>query len=160
MRSDPRIGEVNVNCVCTYVCLYVINRPVDVSACSFTPVARVFDMTAKMATKCSQSSASSSEIDAIAELDNLRSLEENEKGSMHGLVGQVSPMTVGKTGKGYFHALLTDGAQDVEIVSFGKSHQANATFLAVKLNACMPGSCTKKRKVIYFFMNINEQSVL
>ena len=36
--------------------------------------------------------------------------------------------------------------------------QANATFFAVKLNACMPGSCTKKRKVI-FFMNINQQTV-
>ena len=36
--------------------------------------------------------------------------------------------------------------------------QAYVTFLAVKLNACMPGSCTKKRKVI-FFMNINEQTV-
>ena len=71
-----------------------------------------------MATKCSQSPASSSEIDAIAEFDNLRSLEENEKGSVH---GQVSPMTVGRTGKGYFHALLTDGAQDVKIVGFGKS---------------------------------------
>ena len=76
-----------------------------------------------MATKCSQSPASSSEIDidAIAEFDNLRSLEENEKGSVHGLVGQVSPMIVGRTGKGYFHALLTDGAQDVKIVGFGKS---------------------------------------
>ena len=36
--------------------------------------------------------------------------------------------------------------------------QAKATFLAVKLSTCMPGSCTKKRKVI-FFMNINEQTV-
>ena len=26
-RSEPRIGEVNANCVCMYVCLYVINRP-------------------------------------------------------------------------------------------------------------------------------------
>ena len=50
-------------------------------------------------------------------------LEENEKGSVHGLVGQVSPMTVGKTGKGYFHALLTDGDQDVRIVGFGKSQR-------------------------------------
>ena len=92
-------------------------------ACSFTPVACVFDTTAKMATMCSQSSASTSEIDAIAEFDNLCSLEENEKGSVHGLVGQVSPMTVGKTGKGYFHALLTDGAQDIKIVGFGKSQR-------------------------------------
>lgn len=92
-------------------------------ACSFTPVARVFDTVAKMAAKSSQSSASSSEVDAIAEFDNLRSLEENEKGSVHGLVGQVSPMTVGKTGKGYFHALLTDGDQDVRIVGFGKSQR-------------------------------------
>ena len=92
-------------------------------ACSFTPVARVFDTTAKMATKCSKTSAFSSEIEAIAEFDNLRSLEENEKGSMHELAGQVSPMTVGKTGKGYFHALLTDGAQDIKIVGFGKSQR-------------------------------------
>ena len=77
----------------------------------------------KMATKCFQSSASSSEIDAIAEFDDLHSLEENEKGSVHGLVGQVSPMTVGKMGKGYFHALLTDGDQDVRIVGFGKSQR-------------------------------------
>lgn len=70
-----------------------------------------------------ESSASRSEIDAIAEFDNLGSLEENEKGSVHGVVGQVSPMTVGKTGKGYFHALLTDGAQDVKIVGFGKSQR-------------------------------------
>lgn len=89
-------------------------------ACSFQPVARVFDITAKMTTECS---ASRSEIDAIAEFDNLGSLEENEKGSVHGVVGQVSPMTVGKTGKGYFHALLTDGAQDVKIVGFGKSQR-------------------------------------
>ena len=85
----------------------------------------VFDITAKIVTKCSQSSpASSSEIDAIAEFDNLGPLlKENEKGSMHGVVGQVSPMTVGKMSKGYFHALLTDGAQDVKIVGFGKSNR-------------------------------------
>ena len=70
-----------------------------------------------------KSSASSSTIDATAEFDNLGSLEENEKGSVHGVVGQVSPMTVGKTGKGYFHALLTDGARDVKIVGFGKSQR-------------------------------------
>ena len=70
-----------------------------------------------------QSSASSSTIDATTEFDNLGSLEENEKGSVHGVVGQVSPMTVGKTGKGYFHALLTDGARDVKIVGFGKSQR-------------------------------------
>ena len=29
-RSEPRIGEVNANCVWMYVCLYVINRPVDI----------------------------------------------------------------------------------------------------------------------------------
>lgn len=75
-----------------------------------------------MATKCSQSSpASSSVINATAVFESLGSLKENEKGSVHGVVGQVSPMTVGKTGKGYFHALLTDGAQDVQIVGFGKS---------------------------------------
>ena len=45
------------------------------SAYSFTPVARVFDITAKMATKCFQSSAASgSKIEAIAEFDNLGSL--------------------------------------------------------------------------------------
>ena len=77
----------------------------------------------KMTTKPSQSSASSSKIDAIAEFDNLGSLEEHEKGSVHGVVGQVSSMTVGKTGKGYFYAFLTDGAQDVKIVGFGKSQR-------------------------------------
>ena len=58
--------------------------------------------------ECSQSfSASSSVIDATAEFDSLGSLEENEKGSVH-RVGEVSPMTVGKTSKGYFHALYTE----------------------------------------------------
>ena len=32
---------------------------------------------------------------------------------------------------------------------------ANASFLAVKLNACMPGSCMEKKTVI-FFMNIKK----
>ena len=31
-HSKPCIGEVNANCACMYVCLYVINRPVDISA--------------------------------------------------------------------------------------------------------------------------------
>ena len=42
---------------------------------------------------------------------------------MHGVIGQVSPMIVGKTGMGYFHALLTDGVQDVKVVGFGKSQR-------------------------------------
>ena len=53
----------------------------------------------------------------------LKSLEEMEKGVVHGVVGSVSPMTKAKSGEEYFHAFLTDGTDKLRVVGFGKSQR-------------------------------------